>query len=88
MANKRPKPQGDMFTATMPLFIMGIGWAKFVYSVARRKNVNVTLCCFLALIPIVGAITTIWAVSNTDRAILERLAALEERVGVDSIEDR
>lgn len=65
-----------MFASFIPLVIVSLVYAGFVYPIARRKGFgigHVALCA----VPVLGQFTLLWIVSKTDKDILDRLEKLE-----------
>lgn len=67
----------DPFMAFLPITLLGLIAAAFTFFIARRKGANPVLYCILAIIPLVQLYALLVLASKTDKAVLDRLEALE-----------
>ena len=67
------------FLSLLPFLIVTIVFFIFAIPIGRRKGKSIGFA-FLCLVPLVGPFILLYIISLTDKAVLERLATLEQRL--------
>jgi hypothetical protein len=69
----------DIIGLFFPLVVWGLIFFVFAYGVCKRKGRSL-IYAWICFIPLFQIAVLIWLASLTDKSVLDRLSALEQRI--------